>query len=517
MGTEMMSLKKQILKGTVILAAAGLVTRLLGLYNRVFLANVIGAAQLGIYQLIFPVFMVCNAICCSGIETSLSRLVAAYGSRNCHGNIRRLVKLAVGVSLLAAGVLALIVFVLAEPISVYLLKEPQTAACLRVMAPVVVFSTAHSCVLGYFYGLKRTVVPATSQLLEQICRVTAIYILSVTLFSGNTAGAVLAVCGMVAGDGISCIYTLISYKIHVRRLDRHALCDNDGADGRLASYGYLFRQLMHDAVPLTANRLSLTMLQSLESILIPAMMKLYYDSSDQALEIYGVVTGMALPFIMFPNTLTNSLASMLLPTVAEAAERRDFALIRRAVSKSLHYCLIIGVMSMGVFLLYGNGLGMAFFKNEMAGQLLTLFAFLCPFMYLSSMLSSVLNGLGKTQLTLLHNVLSVGVRIGFIVALVPKMGISGYLWGLMAANLLLALLHIIRIAHISGIRFHVVKSLLVPVGAVALAGFLSLGIYRYMLTSFTLPALIVIVIACIVLCAAYGFVMLITGCLNIKS
>lgn len=516
METEMMSLKKQILKGTAILAAAGLITRLLGLYNRVFLANVIGAGQLGIYQLIFPVFMVCNAICCSGIETSLSRLVAAYGSRGCHGNIRRLVRVAVGVSLLAAAVLAFGVFALADPISVYLLKEPQTAACLKVMAPVIVFSTAHSCVLGYFYGLKRTLVPATSQLLEQICRVSAIYILSVTVFTGNKAGAVLAVCGMVAGDGISCIYTMISYKLHVRHLDKSERCAVDTGDGKVKPYGYLFRQLMRDAVPLTANRLSLTMLQSLESILIPAMMKLYYDSSDKAMEIYGVVTGMALPFIMFPNTLTNSLASMLLPTVAEAAERRDFALIRRAVSKSLHYCLLIGIMSMGVFLLYGNSLGLAFFKNEMAGQLLTLFAFLCPFMYLSSMLSSVLNGLGKTQLTLLHNVLSVGVRIGFVVILVPKMGISGYLWGLMAGNLLLAGLHIVRIARISGIRFYVVRSLVVPVGAAVLGGFLSLGIYRYMLTAFALPSILVIAAACLVLCGVYGLTLLITGCLNVK-
>ena len=92
------SLKKQILKGTFILAAAGIITRVLGLYNRVFLANIIGAGELGVYQLIFPVFMVCNAVCCSGIETALSRLVASYGGQGCHGNVRRLVKIAVCLS-----------------------------------------------------------------------------------------------------------------------------------------------------------------------------------------------------------------------------------------------------------------------------------------------------------------------------------------------------------------------------------------------------------------------------------
>lgn len=55
-----MSIKKEIVKGTIILTAAGIVTRLIGLYNRVFLANIMSAAQLGLYQLIFPVLAVCS-------------------------------------------------------------------------------------------------------------------------------------------------------------------------------------------------------------------------------------------------------------------------------------------------------------------------------------------------------------------------------------------------------------------------------------------------------------------------
>ena len=113
---------------------------------------------------------------------------------------------------------------------------------------------------------------------------------------------------------------------------------------------------MGDALPLTVNRLALTMLQSVEAVLIPAMMKLYYLAEGEAMEIYGIITGMAMPFITFPSTLTGSLASMLLPTVAEAVGRGDYSLVKRAVSKSLHYCLIIGILSMSIFGLYGNGL-----------------------------------------------------------------------------------------------------------------------------------------------------------------
>ena len=84
---------------------------------------------------------------------------------------------------------------------------------------------------------------------------------------------------MVAGDGISCIYTLISYKIHVKRLRARLEKKQANRENETASGHFLFRQLMGDALPLTINRLSLTVLQSIESILIPSMLKLYYTAS----------------------------------------------------------------------------------------------------------------------------------------------------------------------------------------------------------------------------------------------
>ena len=105
------------------------------------------------------------------------------------------------------------------------------------------FSTAHSCILGYFLRHEADRGAGGLQLIEQICRVSAIYMLSVSVFTGNEAGAVMAVWGMVAGDGISCIYTLVSYKFHVYRLQRHL----SERHGRTADRRTLFGQLMGDA------------------------------------------------------------------------------------------------------------------------------------------------------------------------------------------------------------------------------------------------------------------------------
>lgn len=506
-----MSLKRQILKGTFVLAGAGILTRFLGLYHRVFLANTIGAVQMGIYQLIFPVFMVCNALCCAGIETALSRLVAAYHGKGEYGNAGRLVKMAVGASVGLSMILGAVVYVFAEPISRYLLKEPLSAPCLQILAPVIVLSTAHSCVLGYFYGIKKTSVPAISLLLEQIFRVGSIYILVAHFKHVVVADARLAVLGMVFGDGVSCIFTLTAYGVHTYFQQRK----NVGKNGVLKGRRILLSELVSDATPLTLNRLSLNVLQSIEAILMPAMMKLYYTGEGQALEIYGVITGMTMPFILFPSTVTNALSMVLLPTVAQAHAETKMHVIRQTVSKSIHYCLLMGIFCVGIFHLYGQYIGEIVFKNTLSGEFLVVFSVLCPFVYTSSVLASILNGMGKMHLVLWHNLMSVGVRMLFIVCFVSKVGIYGYLSGSVCAGVLLLIMHGISIARVSGLSFDIPKSLVVPLAAIGIGGFVSFSFFRWINSAMTMHLFIAVCLAGGICCGIYGMILWIFGCLKV--
>jgi stage V sporulation protein B len=70
-------MKNVILRGTLLLTIAGVISRIMGFFYRIFLANTIGAEGLGIYQMIFPIYSVCFSLCASGIETATSKLVAA--------------------------------------------------------------------------------------------------------------------------------------------------------------------------------------------------------------------------------------------------------------------------------------------------------------------------------------------------------------------------------------------------------------------------------------------------------
>jgi len=97
------------------------------------------------------------------------------------------------------------------------------------------------------------------------------------------------------------------------------------------------------------------------------------------------------------------------------------------------------------FILTGNYLGVAFFNNETAGTFITILAWLCPLMFASTIMGSILNGLGYTKVTFYNNLASSVLLLIFIFIAIPKYGIIGFLWGLVASELLCAVLHTWRV------------------------------------------------------------------------
>ena len=167
------------------------------------------------------------------------------------------------------------------------------------------------------------------------------------------------------------------------------------------------------------------------------MLYRFYGNRYRSVEIYGILSGMALPFIMFPSTITNALSLMLLPKISAAKAENNPAYLRRCAILPLIFCVILGVGAFCGFFVLGPWIGNFFFHNRLCGEYLRLLSFLCPFLYCSSILSTILNGLGKTKDTLLHNSVSLVIQICFILFVIPLYGVAGYLGGLMVSSLFL--------------------------------------------------------------------------------
>ena len=205
------------------------------------------------------------------------------------------------------------------------------------------------------------------------------------------------------------------------------------------------QELLPLSVPLTANRVLINLLQSIEAISIPGRLQLFGLSTSEALSLYGVLNGMALPCILFPSAVTSSISIMLMPTVAEIQATDNRTEMLDIIKKVAGACFILGLFCCLSFLLFGAWIGATLFGSPTAGKLILTLAWICPFLYTNSALSSVINGLGKTSSTLFINAFSLLIRIAGVFYAIPLFGIQGYLWGLLVSQLAATLLSIIVI------------------------------------------------------------------------
>ena len=496
------SYKKTIFTGTLILTLSGFLARILGFYNRIFLSNLIGAKELGIYQLIFPVYMLCFSLCCHGFETGISNLTSRFFAKGQKRNAHRLVKLGCLLSFFLSIILMFFLFEGADYLSTFVLKEASASPSLKIAALSLPFVSIKACLHGYYIGLNRSAVPAVSQIVEQITRVGSIYCLSVTIFILG-ADARIAAWGMVLGEGVSTFYTILAYfrtyflenrnslfhkKAIFKKKNTKKRADTHRSEPALIPAKKLFFHFFSFSLPISINHFSLTVISSLETMLIPFMLNIFFQSHTHALETYGTLTGMALPFLFFPATIVNSLSVMLMPAISSAYDRKQHQQMEKTISASLHFCILIGIFSTFAFLIYGTILGETIFHSKEAGEYVHSFSLLCPFMYAAQTTSSILNGFGKTKQTLYHNLLGVGIRIFFILLLIPSKGIFGYLLGLLAGYSLQLLLNIYYIYRTIPFSFCVQKTILYPVITAMISGILSKKCWEIAAVSLPIPA-----------------------------
>lgn len=508
--------RSNILKGTLILTMAGFITRFIGFFYRIFLSKTMGAELIGIYQLIFPVYSICFTIYATGIQTSISRLVAAEIGRRNSKNVFKILRIGLLMSVSLATVLSLLVYLNADLISLRFLLEPRSASSIKLLAFVFPFCGVTACINGYYYGLKKAGVPASTQLLEQAVRVTVVYLIALYIGKGNLlVTCETAVIGLVIGEVVSSFYNLIS--LRVSKSPAKLILFGPDPDAMVSRKRLIAKNLLSLSIPLSANRLLLSILHSLEAILIPTMLRRFGLNTQEALITFGVLNGMTLPFIMFPTALTNALAVLLLPTVSEAQAVNNDKLIGKTTAIAIKYSLIVGIISSGLFIIFGRDLGQAVFNNKDAGAYLVVLAWLCPFIYLTTTLSSIINGLGKAHVTFINSIIGSICKILLVITLIPSRGIWGYLIALLIGQLIITGLDTFIVVRNVPFQMDSINSILKPGMIVAFAGYLLKVSYEYIKKMTPIHEVILLLTCCFLLCVICMGLLMITGSVSKKD
>lgn len=441
-------LNSNIIKGTLILSAASILSRIIGFIYRIYLADILGEKLLGTYQLIFPIYVLCFTIYGAGMQSAISQVAATFSGRpdtsvddktNKHlkqkNNLtpNNILLTGIIISLTLALSLSVIINLNANWIACHILMVPDCDIYLKLLTYLFPFCSISACICGFQYGLENAKPPAIAGIIEQFTRILFVFIVQ-GFFSDKEICCQIAVYGLTVGEFFGFIYNI--YSLKNKTLKNKTLTKRKNK----VSFSESFKVLFPVFISLTSIKLTISLLHSVESIFIPAALVKYGYTTNKALSVYGIYSGMAMPFILFPATITMAISTMLLPAVSKAHSSENKKQIKKLIRRTSYFCLITGMSATVFFLLFGNTCANLFFHNELAGRYLTILSFLCPFLYLNMTYSSILNGLGKPHMTFVITVICTLIKILSLIFFVTDYGMIAYIFASLVSEILLCVM-----------------------------------------------------------------------------
>lgn len=452
--------KQAFYKNTAVMTVTSLLLRLLGILFRIFISNRVGAEGMGLYQLVFSVYILGATFATGGLTTAVTCLAAERMTRSDAKGVRRLLGLSVMLCLVIGGVSALILYSGAPVIGVWM-GDTRAVSALSVSGIALPFIGVSACIKGYFMARRKAWPPCLSQLVEQSVRIGGILWMLSALWDGSLEGACLIIIlGDALSETVACLYLLLAYRRDSKQLPSISK----------STATKLLHPLLHIALPLTAGRYLTTVLRTVENFLVPARLTLYTRSDALSLAQFGAVKGMALPLIFFPSALLMTLSGLLIPELSDAHALGQRRQVTRLVERTLHVTLLGSILVGGLFAVLGQQLGDLLYHDSLVGMLLRVLGPLTPVMYLDSVVSGMLKGLGQQVHSLWFSVADSAVRMTLIYLLLPRFGLTGFLYVMLVSNLLTATLSTSRLLTVSRTSMQWGRWVIRPLFAAAVAG-----------------------------------------------
>ena len=312
---------RRLIVNTALMTAASLLMRCIAMGFQGYLAGRIGAAGIGLYQLVMSVEMLATTFAVSGIRFAVTRLVSEeLGFKRGRGVAGAMGR--AGIYSLLFGSAAMFVLTrFAEPIGFLWIGDARTVRSLRILAMGLPCIALSSVLSGYFTACGRIWKPSLVHLIEQIAVVVLVAYFLNQVPQEDIELSCAAVCaGVTCADVLSVLLMLAFYAG-----DRKKYASRSGESVRLTV------RLLSTALPLAVSAYARSALSTLEHLLVPRGFRKSGLSADAALAGYGVIQGMAMPVISFPACLLGSLAENVIPDLTEAQVRGRYDSIRREV------------------------------------------------------------------------------------------------------------------------------------------------------------------------------------------
>ncbi|MCX7904272.1 MAG: stage V sporulation protein B, partial [Caloramator sp.] len=406
-------------KNTFILVLSNIITGTLTFVFSIILSRQIGPKGMGIYQLVMPLYTMFLFITGGGITVAVSKVAAEKKAKRKLNELYKTVNVIIFFEIIWSIFITSILVSLANQFSLFILKDSRTYYSILAFAPALIIVSISSVYKGAFYGIQRMLEPSLIDIIEKIIRIVVMFPL-INIFKNKSlelscASAMLA---LSAGELTSLLLFYLFY---------HKFKSKNKSYDKTENSLQLLIDTLKLSLPLAINGISSTIFSILIAILIPKRLMVAGFSYEDAISMFGKLSGMALNIIFYPAVILNSLSIVLIPSISEFLVLKNYASVKRRIKKSIDIALILSLSTFIILNSIPDKVSILFYKDDSIAPLIKTLSYGLPLIYVEMISFSILNALGKqTQVMINSLILSIiDILMIYIFIALPSLNIYG--------------------------------------------------------------------------------------------
>lgn len=504
---------KHIIKQGTILAAASVISRIIGMLYRSPMAAVIGDKGNGLYSFAFEIYSIALILSSYSMPLAVSKLLSARFAKKEYKNADKIYKFAYIFAAVSGMVMALILFFGAGTIE-RLSGHEGLALPLKVLAPTVFVVALAGTIRGFFQSRNTMMPTAVSQLAEQIINAIVSIVAAVILvrFAANEFdkaryGAAGGTIGTLFGALSSLMFLIFLFVIYKPRMKKHLSHDKVGVT---VSNEEVLKLIVATIVPVI---LSQTVYQSI-GVVDGFMFGNLYKGSDST-ALYGIYSSKYRLMVNVPNAISSALASSMIPSLVSLYTLKNFVEFRARLKTSVKFNMIIAFpCAFGISALSGMIMKLLFPTTDtvISGRMLMYGSVAVLFYALSTVTNAALQGMDRMRLPVRHAAISLLIHIPLMVILLKftKLGAHALVIGNIIYPLIVCALNWASVARYANYRQEVKTTFIIPLLASSVMWIETFCLSRLMAKVFPVNYVTnaLITIICIVNACLVYFIML---------
>ena len=502
-----------------ILAAAGMIVKVISLIYRSPLLSIIGLEGNGYYSTAINIYTIILLISSYSIPSAISKVIAQKLAFKEYRNAQRVFQCALIYVLVVGGIASIFTFAAAP---LLMSKSVNSIVALRVLAPTIFFSGLLGVLRGYFQAHGSMLHTSLSQILEQIVNavvsILAGYLLiQMVADQSETTQAIYGSAGSALGTGAGVVTALLfmsgMFVLNRRTIRRRMKYDRTGQHD---SYGEIFKLIITIVTFILStfiyNCSTVVNMDTYYRIIME-----YKDVDSVTAHIdYGIFATQAVAVVNIPIAIASAMSSATIPGLATTFVRREYKKTRDQVSKAIRMTMLIAIpASVGLLLLSKPIMHFIFPQKEAldkASGLLAALAVTVILYCLSTLTNAVLQGIGRVNTPVIHSAVALVVQTAGLVLLLWFTELN--LYALACANIIysfvMCVLNQISVRKHLKYRQEVVRTFILPFVSSLVMGVVAYGVY-YGLYMVLPVSRIVLLIAIGIGAMVYFAMILLTG------